>query len=300
MQQVTMIHLNEPGAGIHLGHLSEIELPAPFSIADHPQLGFDLHCCRRGILFLADGRIVRAGDLIVRIPGDSAGMWSEGAVSLWHGHFAVSGGRQSELRTGLEEWAHTLYYAADTARHYENTLLLPDHLTLVRQAEINEVFSLIVQDSHRQRPGWRLAANARFLLLLRMIAEESIESLLRLGNPSANRYITRSIKYIEEHLANKISPSVVAEEMNLNADYLGRLFKRYLGESIGAFIQHRRLAEAKRLLSSSPLCIKQVAAAVGFHDPLYFSRLFKQREGISPSQYQQEEGDLLRKLREGF
>lgn len=67
-------------------------------------------------------------------------------------------------------------------------------------------------------------------------------------------------------------------------------FKKATGKTPQKFIEDIRIAKAQELLRSSALSISQISANVGFHDPLYFSRVFKNAMGMSPTRYRQSNG----------
>ena len=72
---------------------------------------------------------------------------------------------------------------------------------------------------------------------------------------------------------------------NISENYLSRLVKQSTGRSVGAWIDIVRIQRAKRLLSSTPLSIIDIAASVGVEDQSYFSRLFKKETGLTPSAF---------------
>ncbi len=71
--------------------------------------------------------------------------------------------------------------------------------------------------------------------------------------------------------------------------YFRKLFKQSMGESPLSYFNHLRINHAKSLLQQygTSRMIKDVAAACGFSDPLYFCRVFKKYEKISPTEYVQ-------------
>ena len=76
------------------------------------------------------------------------------------------------------------------------------------------------------------------------------------------------------------------EGLAFSPDHLRRLFKRKHGCSLRAFLVKQRVELAKRLLRENDR-VSHVAAMVGFSDPYYFSRVFKEETGLSPSAYKQ-------------
>ena len=97
--------------------------------------------------------------------------------------------------------------------------------------------------------------------------------------------IKESISYLEQHIFDKnINISQMIACSNVSETYFRQLFHSIYGVSPKQYIQDRRLAHAYAILESDDYTnIHDVAAIVGYDDPLYFSRLFKGKYGISPS-----------------
>ena len=104
------------------------------------------------------------------------------------------------------------------------------------------------------------------------------------GSPLHRRMVERAQKRIVDNLVNPPSRAELAKEAWLSPTHFARLFKAHTGLSVRAFINQQRLAEAQRLLVEGTLNVADVAQAVGFDDPFYFSRVFSQTFGIPPSE----------------
>ena len=89
----------------------------------------------------------------------------------------------------------------------------------------------------------------------------------------------------DQFTKDQFTPSKLASELNISYSHCANLIKKKTGLSISLYIQQYRLVKAKELLRTSDLPIKQVAYQSGFNNPSYFSRLFKEVMGISPSDY---------------
>ena len=77
-----------------------------------------------------------------------------------------------------------------------------------------------------------------------------------------------------------------AKHAHLCASYLSSQFNREVGKSLPEYVSEKRIAEAKRLLRGrAQLPIGQIAAAVGFLDVNYFTKVFKKKAGQTPSAY---------------
>ena len=97
------------------------------------------------------------------------------------------------------------------------------------------------------------------------------------------------IDYVRQHYDDeRISLNYLAESVCFtSADYLGRLFKRDVGESFNTYLMRWRMTQARfMLLRKPPMKIYEVAKACGFGDnPQYFSQRFRQVTGMTPREF---------------
>lgn len=92
--------------------------------------------------------------------------------------------------------------------------------------------------------------------------------------------------YIDNHYMDNISLADLADRHGLNSSYLGRVFKQKYGHSPIDYLIQVRLTKARQLIREKPrLLFKDVAEMVGYSDPYYFSKLFKQWTGLTPREY---------------
>ena len=107
------------------------------------------------------------------------------------------------------------------------------------------------------------------------------------------RAITGITRYLQEHLAEEISLSVLAEQFHLNPQYISQLFKSEIGVNFLVYLTNIRMEKAKKLLLSTALSIAEVAEQSGYGDYRVFTKVFKKSEGSTPSQYRRDflEGD---------
>ena len=102
------------------------------------------------------------------------------------------------------------------------------------------------------------------------------------------RTITSITRYLQEHLAEDISLSVLAEEFHLSSQYISQLFKSEIGVNFLAYLTNIRMEKAKKLLLSTSLSISEVSERSGYGDYRVFTKVFKKSEGITPSQYRRD------------
>ena len=103
----------------------------------------------------------------------------------------------------------------------------------------------------------------------------------------SNAAFLHMVRFVELHLSENCSLQLVAREMNMNANYLGQLFKRETGKTYSAYVTELRIERAKELLASGEMSINEIAAALGFNDYFYFLKTFKRVSGCTPKQYRQ-------------
>jgi AraC-like DNA-binding protein len=92
-------------------------------------------------------------------------------------------------------------------------------------------------------------------------------------------------RYVESHLSGPLTTADIAAVARCSTSTAERLFRRGTGRSVQSWVRERRVSEACRLLCSTNLRVGEVGRAVGFSDPLYFSRVFRSVVGVPPSRY---------------
>lgn len=97
--------------------------------------------------------------------------------------------------------------------------------------------------------------------------------------------VERAIFYIEQNYHNHIDVDMVCASVNYSRSYFSRTFKRTTGMAIPEYINSVRIKRAQYLIANTDLRFMDIAKSVGFNDPYYFSRSFKQFAGISPKAY---------------
>lgn len=117
-------------------------------------------------------------------------------------------------------------------------------------------------------------------------AGEMIERL-KSNKDTGNKRVNLAKKYIEQHYMDlNLSLSQISDSIRINPCYLSSIFKNNTGYSFSEYLTNYRLEKAKILMKEQPeLPLYGIAYKVGYSDYYYFSKKFKQRFGITPSQF---------------
>ncbi|MFD2115295.1 response regulator transcription factor [Paenibacillus yanchengensis] len=93
-------------------------------------------------------------------------------------------------------------------------------------------------------------------------------------------------QFIQTNMSKPITVSMIADHFNFNSSYIIRVFKRYSGEPPMKYLTTLRVEHAKQLMIEQPeLDIKHIAEVVGYPEQQYFSRVFKNATGLSPTEF---------------
>lgn len=146
---------------------------------------------------------------------------------------------------------------------------------------------------------WLFEQMIRELQLCRANYKELLTMLLRHIFLLVNRYlkengksgvdalndIERSIQYFNENYTKDINIDEYAKSLHVSTCWFNRRFKQVTKVTPLQYILSLRLSNAKMLLETQDYNVTETSYAVGFHNPLYFSRLFTKHIGMPPSEY---------------
>ncbi len=132
----------------------------------------------------------------------------------------------------------------------------------------------------------RLNNTADILLLLKKMFLDFAKKVARANELPANSILVKQItKEIHAHLYEKITPTLIAEHLNMNCSYLCNHFKKETGKTITEYINQLKINESKRLLKNTQLSLIQISTQLGFSSQSYFHIVFKKQTGMTPNDY---------------
>lgn len=118
------------------------------------------------------------------------------------------------------------------------------------------------------------------------ILQRAVELRDQASNSQLRTLLKQAVAYIDSHYTDEtLSLNQVAKEINISANYLSAVFSQEMGATFTEYVTGRRMDKAKELLRSTDKRSGEVAVAVGYRDPHYFSFLFKKTQGCTPRDY---------------
>ncbi len=97
--------------------------------------------------------------------------------------------------------------------------------------------------------------------------------------------IAACCSYIQEHIAQNIRISDLAEHIHLSENYLSAKFKAETGESIISYIKQAKILEAKNLLTNTDLSLAEISAMLAYSSQSFFTTVFHNAVGMTPKQF---------------
>jgi len=150
----------------------------------------------------------------------------------------------------------------------------------IRETMLNEMLYIT---QHKSMAPFHLIGHL-YLFIDALIRSISSAHTLKSGR-LRDFYIHEALTFIEQNFQNDISVEDIADTCGLNRSYFGKIFKEALGKTTQEFLLNYRMTKATELLKLTRLSIGDISKAVGYGNPLHFSRAFKNVYGISPREW---------------
>lgn len=165
-------------------------------------------------------------------------------------------------------------------RGEEMTLPFPLIHRIGHQPEILSLLSELKSAWLLRDGGYRLRARALGLMIVHWYIQLVV---FKHEVRSTDMRIQRIIRHVVDHYNEPITLQDMAEMAGLSPMYFGSLFKQEVGMSFKRYLTSIRMNYAEDMLSSGEFSVNEVAIACGFSDVFYFSKVFKEYHGVSPS-----------------
>lgn len=181
------------------------------------------------------------------------------------------------------------YWCHFTASIGDTNLFDLVQLPLCIEVGNNKLLINIFEDILKYQTSTELTSSlmlkASLLRLISFFLENNIIDKINLFTTDTIHNLNTVLYYIENNYDKDISVEQLSKMVHLQPNYFIRMFKKNIGTSPIRYINMRRITEAKRLMNSTNLTLTDICNQIGTNDIHYFSRLFKQYTGFTPSFY---------------
>ena len=191
-----------------------------------------------------------------------------------------------------------LFYNCDPLSYEPYTqskLFIPKDLyiadtTVLRQ--IDQYMQEALFAFNDQNEHFKLICSCKLIEILTILSTYFSEKILHetssRGNVDGQLNKTRELlMLLRNSYGEKLTGDLISSKLNMNFDYLNRVFKKQTGFTIFGYLNTIRINKAKELLLAGTMKAYEIARMVGFNDEYHFSKAFKKSVGQTPTQFVQ-------------
>lgn len=268
--------------GIYVNDAGRVEVPAnihSYPSREHPteyhftwekgrvlnefQINYITH--GSGVYETRTGRyLIKPGSLMVTRPGQ------------WHRYRPLEKSGWTENYTGFDGTIPREIFGQERAWSEK-----PVHYIGNREEFIDtyhKIFEIILEE----RSGFQQVASGMIMKLLGYMV--SLEKQRNFSGKRMEKVIRESCFAIRENIGNDIDFKQYAEENNIGYSYFRKMFKQYTGIAPVQYQLDLKIRRAREMLVLSDKTVKEIAFEMGFQSIHYFSRIFKKKTGMAPSE----------------
>lgn len=282
-EQLESLEQSEPSWGVNVQNIGYYSHPPgkPYPDPQHPTShAFQWSKGRTleefQIVYIAKGKgtyeseitgelVVEAGTIMLHFP------------NVWHRY-------QPEEETGWEEF----WVGFDG--HYAEYLMRqdcfsPEHplINIGFNIEFMEVFLQLIETVKYEGVAYRQLSSCLVIQLLGLVYASA---LMKDKTQMQKEKVVQTIRlHLHKNWSEKIDLETLATQYNVSYEWFRKAFKKVVGSSPNQYLQNLKIEKTSQLLRQTSLTIAEIAYKAGYESEFYFSRIFKKRTGLSPSEY---------------
>lgn len=154
----------------------------------------------------------------------------------------------------------------------------------------SDVLQSYITDSYNaslnKKDGWELKVKGCLMLFFGTLKENGYIKMTT-DAKRTNEVFRKIMKYIDEHYAEDVTSTDIAENLYISTSHFCRIFKQNFGHCFQKFLCMYRIEKSKAMLKNESLSISEISVKTGFKSFSYFSKMFKEYTSYTPSEYRQ-------------
>ncbi|UKS31083.1 AraC family transcriptional regulator [Paenibacillus sp. HWE-109] len=200
-------------------------------------------------------------------------------------HAAPGMHMEAKVTSETELEYYSIFYSLDKRSVENSNHECNSHFKLEVETipRVIELLTMLHQNAHTSGGIGKLRVKEIFLSVMHQVL---VGYKNRVNSSSANKeVIEEAISYIKRNYMNQVTLEELADIHAMNSKRFSYYFYKYTGFRPIDFVIQYRMERASELLRIGNFPISDIAVSVGYANPLYFSRAFKKKFGVSPSAY---------------
>jgi AraC-like DNA-binding protein len=181
------------------------------------------------------------------------------------------------------------------ASQLQNLLKGVDSPVFSFSPSMEKCFERLLDEHRHPSPTSELMARSLLHELIIWIARDHGASMLNSPRrlPRYSPPIQAAVMWLDQHVGEPVLVEHAAEAAGLSESYFRRWFQKEVGFNPADYLKYRRVEIAKNKLRTSNLSVTKIAMQLGFSTSAYFTAVFRNRTGLTPTQYRREQGVSL-------
>ncbi len=219
-------------------------------------------------------------ETVDRILEESAQAGSDNVRLMEELEAALMSGNYQQSRFLLQKSVSGLDNSLDSCKKWAGQVLaLLEKTRQVYQVAASEDPHVVQMGIEAERIYSRVIDQVRHYM------ERIFEDIITSKLAQLDSELDYAVEYIEKNLHRDITLGEIAQYMNISPHYFSRIFKKAHSQNFVDYVTDRKIIQAVFWLRSTDKSINEVALALGFSEPNYFSKVFKKRLGCTPSEF---------------
>lgn len=213
--------------------------------------------------------IVTAGNMVIYRPKEEQRYYYYGVdqTEVYWVHFTGNNVKNILRKYGISDEKHTIYTGTSL--------------------EYKRIFTSIINELMFCKNDYEELCVYHLMELLILIHRLPVEKP-RKRNLAIMQKMEEAVDFFSSNYNSPISIDDYAHSHNFSISWFIQSFKQYTGTTPAQYILFLRISNAKNLLENTSYNISEISQAIGYENPLYFSRIFKKQSGLSPSEYRKQ------------